>query len=577
MNLKFSTTVLIAVSILFLVIFSTKANAIVKLTPVDPLKKVLKESSFFPIEKAEAHVARGEYATLQFVVRSVFDIKNLSVTIENAKYKNAKLNDTKVGFVGYVKVGRANLSLSSDRIRSLSDYYPDPILDDDIIDVDAEQSQPIWLTIPIPKEALPGIYEGSIKIEGLVAGKKFSKTDVFSVNVYPVTVNRPSLWTTYWFKDDAYTLAHLNDGKPVEKYSDTYWEKMRMIARMIYEHGQNVVKVDLLREAIITKTGDDWQFDFSNADKIIQLFIDEGVIGRIEGSHLGYASNGWNTPMVVRVPVIDNETIRFKTFNIQNDTAKSFYQSYIPALVSHLKLKGWDKIYIQHIADEPGERNVDSWIEIALYIQTLMPEIKLLDAAFSQKMKDIIGIWVPRLEDYNKDFDFFQNQQKSGKELWFYTCCLPTGEYANRFIELPLLKTRYIHWLNYRYDMKGYLHWALNWWNTNAGNNKMANPFEETTTFHSNDCAGGLVDCAIWSGGDAWIVYPYKNKIISSIRYDAMRDGLYDYELLKMLETKDAVKAKTIAKKLVPNMISYDMSIDSFREARKQLLIELSH
>ena len=43
------------------------------------------------------------------------------------------------------------------------------------------------------------------------------------------------------------------------------------------------------------------QFDWSAFDRAVQVFIDEGVIGRIEGAHLGGRAAGWNSPIVASV------------------------------------------------------------------------------------------------------------------------------------------------------------------------------------------------------------------------------------------------------------------------------------
>jgi hypothetical protein len=78
-------------------------NDRITIAAVDPLKKVLKESSYFPdFVKAEADVARGEYATLQFVVRSNSFIKSLKVNVIKAKNDQVELDNIKSGFIGYV-------------------------------------------------------------------------------------------------------------------------------------------------------------------------------------------------------------------------------------------------------------------------------------------------------------------------------------------------------------------------------------------------------------------------------------------------------------------------------------------
>jgi hypothetical protein len=74
-----------------------------------------------------------------------------------------------------------------------------------------------------------------------------------------------------------------------------------------------------------------------------------------------------------------------------------------------------------------------------------------------------------------------------------------------------------LHWINYLYDLDGYLHWGLNHF---AGDN----PYTQE---------------AISKGlplGDRAIVYPGTNGLLGSLRSSAMRDGLQDYEYLWVLE-----------------------------------------
>jgi hypothetical protein len=49
---------------------------------VDPLEKGLAEASYFTEKEAVSDVARGEHATLQFIVRSPYNIKNLRTPLE---------------------------------------------------------------------------------------------------------------------------------------------------------------------------------------------------------------------------------------------------------------------------------------------------------------------------------------------------------------------------------------------------------------------------------------------------------------------------------------------------------------
>jgi len=76
--------------------------------------------------------------------------------------------------------------------------------------------------------------------------------------------------------------------------------------------------------------------------------------------------------------------------------------------------------------------------------------------------------------------------------------------------------------------------------------------------------------------GDSWIVYPGKDGPLDSIRHEAMRDGIADYELLSMLAERDKEAAMRLASKHILAFDQYDCDVSHFREARRQLLRALS-
>jgi hypothetical protein len=535
---------------------------LIKFEFVDPLEKVLAEASYFPPKAAISEVVRGEHATLQFIVRSTNKITNLKVNVTQANNVGNLLPPAKVGFIGYVKVGRTIWDYSRDRIVSISGYYPDPILEQESIDVDFDNTQPIWISIPIPVDVEQGLYKGKITISGKNGKKPFSITKDYSVKVYPVTVEKTSLWVTNWFSIDTSRLKLINYGKTIEPFSEQHLNLIRTLANKMAEYRQNVAIISPLGLSGFTFENGKWECDFSNFDRIVEIFINEGVIGRIEGGHIGGREGNWNSQFMVMVP---NDTIdpkkKYDRLPISDPRAKEFYTEFIVALNNHLKEKGWDKIYFQHIADEPTEFNLKSYIEIAGFVKSLAPDFRIIEACHSKNLEDMLDIWVPQLDFMNQDYEFYNLQNKKGKEAWFYTCLSPKGEYANRFIELPLLKTRLMHWVNYKYNIPGYLHWGLNYWK--------ADPFGEQTAIQYE---GGN----ILPGGDSWIIYPKDGKLLSSIRFDAMRDGIVDYELFRMLEKKYPEKAKEIVDKVIYQFDKYDNNIEAFRDHRRNLMELLS-
>ena len=109
---------------------------------VDPLEKVLRETARFMPHEAVADVARGEHASLQFVVRATGPITDLRMAVRAPVSGQDTLSASKTGFIGYVRVGRSTPNPSRDRLLPASGYYPDPILELPSMDVEPHLSQP---------------------------------------------------------------------------------------------------------------------------------------------------------------------------------------------------------------------------------------------------------------------------------------------------------------------------------------------------------------------------------------------------------------------------------------------------
>ena len=169
----------------------------VSLTRVDPLEKLLPETTWsYPYSEVE-EVAAGEHATFQFALRSAVTLEGLSLSFE-ALTDDAgnKIESVTTGFVDYIHVGRTTPDPGRDAIKSLSGMYPDRIVDDaKDWEVPGGKTQPIWVSVAVPKDAAPGVYTGKVFVKG--RGVKLSGE--IAVKVYPIVLEEPTLWVTNWF------------------------------------------------------------------------------------------------------------------------------------------------------------------------------------------------------------------------------------------------------------------------------------------------------------------------------------------------------------------------------------------
>ncbi len=538
----------------------------VQVAYVDPLEKVLKEQTYFPDQKAQAHVARGEVASFQFVFRNAAATTGLSTVVAPIALGGNTRVEAVVSYVGYVKNGRNTPSPSRDRISSASGWYPDPLLALPSKDIPAFDNQPVWISVPIPLGAVPGTYQASVVFTGKSGGKVFRIEKTIEIKVYPARISGQSLWVTNWWFANPDQLRQMNRGQEVPRYSDRYWEIIRVFARNMKAYRQNIAMISPLELTSFAKKEGVYTFDFSNFDKTVGIFREEGGIQRVEGGHLGARLEGWDSPFGLSVPVWSGEAYKLELLPLEDSRTRDFYKQFIPAFMAHLKERNWKDGYIQHIADEPIQSNIESYRQISAFLYPLLEGTPVIEANHASSLDGSIDVWVPQLNFLRDDFAFYQEQQRKGKEVWFYTCLAPQGNFANRFVELPLLQTRLLHWINYRFGITGYLHWGYNCWGCSPWNK---DPY--------GDVSGIIeVSCNVLPGGDTHIVYPDYMRLNSSIRLEAMRDGICDYELLQMLGKKDPDFAKTLAGTVVAGFELYDGNVEAFRSRRIKMLEKLS-
>lgn len=535
---------------------------------LDPLQKVFPESNYFAPMDAHADVARGEHASFQFVIRANADIDNLTVAVSPPASGAASLSEIKAGFVGFVKVGRASPDPSNDTYAPMSGYFPDPIVYEESRNVKFGNTQPIWINVKIPADCSTGTYTGAVTVSGEINGRSFAERKDIEIEVFKPVIETTSLWITNWFFLDR--LHYLNHMEEVETHSQLYWELAGTMAKTLAEYRQNVAMISPFDHTGFSYENGQWEFDFTNFNKMVELFIEEGVIGRLEGGHFGSRLDGdWLGPFGLHVPVLDNDSIDKELLPLDKPRTREFYTAFLPAFVENIKAKGWWGQYIQHIADEPIDENVDSYIEISKFLKALVPDLKVIEACHTHQLENMVDIWVPQMNFLRDGLDFYHDQQSKGSEAWYYTCLAPKGEWANRFVELPLIKTRLLHWVNFKYNIPGYLHWGFNYWGSRSGIVTGEDPYD--------DVSGMIVSSGnILPGGDCWISYPGYKTIYPSIRLEAMRDGIVDYELLKLYEQKFPEEAREMVRTTVYGFEHYDINIGDFRKKRREILKALS-
>lgn len=520
-------------------------SADVQIVQVDALRKIFLEDSHWDEETEVWSYAKGEVAEFQFVVRCDSPVSDLKVETDGLMCGSSVIKPFRKAFETYVVAGKHLEPAGSAAVFPASDKYPDCLKEVASTKVAASVNQPVWVSFSIPKDALAGRYEATLTFSGKVGDGTFSIERKLGADVRNVTLAEQELLVSNWHNHRFLSL--LKNGSNVPMFSDSYWELLTIMAHTMRDSGQNVYYLDKLLDYVECElNGDTWTFDFANFDKAVGIFMKEGNLKRIEGGHIAHRLGEWESAYGVYIP---NRT---DVVPLSSREAEIFLPQFSSALEKHLQEKGWAGIYLQHIGDEPCDANASTYVDVARVFRQNAPSLRILDAVHSHALADVVDVWCPELDYFHSGYEFYKERQAAGDELWFYTCMAPRGEYANRFLELPLIHMRILHWLNYKYGATGYLHWGFNQDWTKTGQ--------------------GIATDGYCPGGDTYIVYPAYKKVYSSIRLESMRDGINDYTLLTMLGKKNPDKAREIVDAVVLGMDRYNLGIRFFRETREKML-----
>ena len=507
-------------------------------------------------------VARNGHINIQVALRSEKAIPKLRVELKPPERAGITL-EIEPRWVDYVAVGSNPPDTPFDELaRPAPGLFPDPLMETWPFELKADTTQPVWLTVYAPADAQPGDYAGQATF---FSDREPLQSIDFTVRVAEASVPAEQrLKVTNWFSfsyDPA--TPDLKRHYKIEPYSDKHWELLGNLGRVMAAHKQNVILTPVMMLAKPSISGGSIRYDFSLLDKWVETFQKAGAIGTIEGGHLLGRSGGFFTPMVVPAYVIEGGQVVSKSLDTNDLRAEQFLDSFLAALYAHLKEKGWEKKYIQHVSDEPHDREAPIYNRYSKIIHRNLPGVPTIDAVGLDQdisfFADVCDIWVPVLSSFDHQLDKIRTHVEKGGQAWFYTCIGPQGRYLNRFIDLPLVKTELLHWFNFRYDLTGFLHWGGSSWGPK--------PFQNVQTVINDNRT-------LLPAGDNAIVYPNADKlsVLSSIRLEAMREGIEDYELLAALAGKDPAKAKELAKTAIPNINDYIRDVPSFRNVKRQLV-----
>ncbi len=408
-------------------------------------------------------------------------LRDLTVSVGPLKSKtgNAILpaDSATWNFVGSILIAENSPNhRKSELLRPAPARFPDYLSDAKQMAVEAGRYQAVYLTIRVPKDAQAGDYEGVVTFHA----DQGERTLPLALTVFPLTLpDERHLMVTEWFSTNRFKQFHGVDSSD----PNAFYKMLAVYARDMADHRQNVFRVSPDLIAATKHRDGKLTFDFARFDKWCDVFWSTGRMDLLETGFVArFRDGGWSSREIVLQDfrVRDEEKAASITM-----PGQEYLPQFLPALEQHLQERGWLDKTVFHIADEPSDHNIMTWREASDFVHRYGPRLRRIDAIETPHCLDRLEIWVPKLDHYATWQPAYDDAQRRGNEMWFYTVGIfQAGAYMNKTVDVPLIQSRTLHWLNYRFGLTGYLHWGYNSWTDD--------PFEAPGQHR----------------GDGWHVYP---------------------------------------------------------------------
>ena len=411
----------------------------------------------------------------------------------------------------------------------------------------------IWIKVDVPQDFTPGKYDIKVYFESANECDSCS----MDVTVIPVKMPEQSLIYTRWFYTDCVADIH-----GAEIFSERYWKLIEEYISAATDVGINMILVPVHTPPLdteigarrpcvqlvdIEKTGDRYIFGF----KKFKRFIDICKRSGIKYYEIAHLFSQWGSKCAPNIVVTENgETDYMFGWHVAADSEEytSFLKQYIAAISEELKNEDIaDKTYF-HISDEPQPENIDRYETARNIIKPLIGNSKTFDALSHYEFYEKGLVECP-VTSVTSVHEFLQHDID---ELWVYYCCGPERVFTNSFISLPSYRTQIIGYQIYKYDIKGFLHWGFNFYNSGLSRYNI-NPYITT----SSDCE--------FASGDGFIVYPGKETAYPSIRGEITFEAIQDINICRALE---AVIGRKAVIDMIDEFAKRDLRFDDYPKGK---------
>lgn len=506
--------------------------------------------------------AQAEYEGRQIAIRPRTSISGfyltcsdlVQVTSTGATVTPARIRSGEVSFywVHYVRIATPTYG---QRHRG---WFPDALppmrrADGALLaqDLSTGRNQPFYVLFHVPDGTPKGIYRGTLTMTTR-KGRPSVRIPV-SLQVYGFSIANQTLRTSFGFSIRCGRSFSAGTGRWPDPRKHPTWESTDFGGDSINRWMQFMSKYRLSPETLIPG---------------VTTPRSTGVI-RVRPEYLNdYLGQGQAT-------TFEGERLNFNTIHMPDHLLRPTYLKN-PFTSASAKRKAIR--YFRTMRDAIGAKNMSRVVVYALdepknrlflnrytdFVRDILPGVKILTPIYRTWMGGVqprnIDIQVYKLHFWYRDYNtWIAPARRRGTEFWIYS---HTSEHMKTaplyLIDKPTTDSRVQGWFAYRTGARGLLYFSINRWIDSRNKTKWRDPYSNPLSVEIF-----VPRMHTTANGEGTLVYPgYYPRLglsipgagpVSSLRMEAVRDGIEDYEYLRQLERK---KGRVYALRQVAAIIS---------------------
>ena len=465
--------------------------------------------------------ARNEYEAAQIAVSGPTS-RHVTVSWDPAS-DPLLLGAATLRKVGYVTITKPSTGAGSRRGR-----YPDPLLPA-AFDTPTRLSKganAFYLQVHVPLDATAGIYRGALIV-----------TD--SGGAQPVRV--PVTLTVY---DFGWTKTKLSTA-----FGFSIKAVLRSVAAVLPDTAAN-------RSAL----GAEYYRFFADHDISPTLLMPAPRVDHTTGEMIGTQLTDALTPFLggsdgaagpfadTSFPLLHN----WPWAPLSPSTMRARLSTYLDQLFRLYVANGWQNKGYLYVWDEPDHSQEVLTARLATLAHAISAPLgfraRLLVTDWPRTQAvaghpankflfDRVDIWCPSVYHLFDSLPELARQHAAGATTWWYSyASFAPSRYPTFLIDEPLGHERVVPWVSWRYGATGFLYWGTTRWGNAVTGQGYRDPYRQTLSYATR---GGFD-----ANGDACLIYPgyepsrglndpYAGPV-SSLRLETLRDGIEDYEYLRL-------------------------------------------